>query len=859
MRDCRICRNRNRSVSYRLQFLCRYSHISNRKDIVMTIPTTIVHPEALPMELIQNYNPYSYAPEPAMPHPYAESYQLEPPRPQFVAQQYSAPPSPLFTPYAPSPVQPYPSPYASSPVQANPYFAHHASLPNTPQFVPHAALPNVPVNPAYRATPPNEYVNDHRAPLPAPVHNGAQVWLPPVSHPIAPPIVPVRPSSAGDIPQAPPSLPVAHAVYHPEQTQLHAIPNEAPKEEPRQIEFPSMAEPTSQVVSPISRPLPIPAALSSPNIQQPQPLPPPAPGARLEDRVPPPPNPPSASIAPPDTQSLSPPSNALGLPTLDIATALTQPAGVLSPRPRISPRMSFSNTESDRNVKVASMKSAPVEELERMAEQVRLEEEKERAAGTVGVINGEMSVAKTLPGPPVPSGKGVDVVKPAIPKVSEIFSFHAIPAGPKKPQGQGSESGLDALERRLSKAAAAERWLSAAPNPTLKHSVGGHKKIPSGPRQDTQTRSRESSRQRRAGKEGGLPPMPMPRSVTPEVQRVQEPLLVPLPVTSTSRSPSGSRERGRSPRGESVLNGPRSPARSPAKPEAAPSREAEMYLLRAQAVGRVGSWLDEVDHSDTGVHHVPWATLSGQAIPKTSSGFRSTKKAPTPNHATNLQLLFSENPAEDQIIQPLHSEEPPLIPVTKPPPPTLQEAAATAQIPMLKSKYASPLLTAFPPPQLEKKYDVRSARGGRGGVVTALTSVWGNDAKNEITQPAIFAPRPKPSFKVPTLPGPTIAISSNSNGYPMRNYEPRMALKASASTPAEINGTVARPVISSAASLARPRPVVPEHGGLLMASKSLPESIGGDVRRGNKPHTGSSPPVGVGRAKLRELIAKYQG
>ena len=63
-----------------------------------------------------------------------------------------------------------------------------------------------------------------------------------------------------------------------------------------------------------------------------------------------------------------------------------------------------------------------------------------------------------------------------------------------------------------------------------------------------------------------------------------------------------------------------------------------------------------------------------------------------------------------------------------------------------------------PQPQVEMKYDVKSARGGRGGRVTAVTSIWAEASKAR-AQPKVSqsaAPKPKPMTSItPTRPDDT--------------------------------------------------------------------------------------------------------
>ncbi|KAI9067691.1 hypothetical protein FKP32DRAFT_1609263 [Trametes sanguinea] len=234
---------------------------------------------------------------------------------------------------------------------------------------------------------------------------------------------------------------------------------------------------------------------------------------------------------------------------------------------------------------------------------------------------------------------------------------------------------------------------------------------------------------------------------------------------------------------------------------------------------------------------------------------------------------------------------------------------------------ASPRLAVYPPrpSDTEVKYDVRSARGGRGGIVTSVASLWASAAQSpakEPPKPALLATKPQakpaklaeqwkakagidnvsPSMtpksepsKSPALPDarpkalrptPKTATSSPSITSPSADTAAtsvadlttrRARMIKSASVPAVVSSSLATPMISSTASLARPVPAAAErrklnvklpptiteasdtHDQATASPASAPSSQGGL----------KSPPakaeMAFGQARLRELIKRYQG
>ena len=223
------------------------------------------------------------------------------------------------------------------------------------------------------------------------------------------------------------------------------------------------------------------------------------------------------------------------------------------------------------------------------------------------------------------------------------------------------------------------------------------------------------------------------------------------------------------------------------------------------------------------------------------------------------------------------------------------------------------------PPDLSAKYDVRSARGGRGGRVTAVAAFW---AAGEKQNGSTDRPMPKPWTKPytpgkpviapkPTVPPKTAGLSASkptvsnpalrkidigkvkptqgvSNPYAGQEDEEETSTKGtdhararmikSSSVPAVISSSTAIPMISSTASLVRPpgsSPVRERPGKIsrglntriptieeYVPSDSAPVGTGHTRGGEEKPRATGSPTkadLAFGQARLRDLIKKYQG
>lgn len=170
------------------------------------------------------------------------------------------------------------------------------------------------------------------------------------------------------------------------------------------------------------------------------------------------------------------------------------------------------------------------------------------------------------------------------------------------------------------------------------------------------------------------------------------------------------------------------------------------------------------------------------------------------------------------------------------------------------------------------KYDIRSARGGRGGRVTSVAALWSSLATQENTNPQVkpsHIPSENPQSRPQTKPHPAVSsptpirktpeVLGNLNVADLTQRRARMV--KSASVPAVVSSSLATPVISSTASLARPiKSQYPKQSYPAVAtnfSTNLsPSTPPGIKQHGAKPVVSGD--LAVGQTRLKELIKKYQ-
>ena len=293
--------------------------------------------------------------------------------------------------------------------------------------------------------------------------------------------------------------------------------------------------------------------------------------------------------------------------------------------------------------------------------------------------------------------------------------------------------------------------------------------------------------------------------------------------------------------------------------------------------------------------------------PSSVNDFRQTPTSSPERPTTAHRSPMSRSPsAEVKRSQP--SDAPPRT-RPLPPPPTQPTRLFPGRLPRFPSKPADP----------EVKYDVRSARGGRGGKVTQVASLWATKANANANAkagdttpvPAAVPKKPKvptspPAVRKPALnvhkrspistrPPPTglgigaagagagpvglnrIGVGGETRmGMGLGTREVSKATKAT-TVPAVLSSSHAVPMLSSTASLARVKAHGPGQG--LGQGRSLPPMISEtmlDLRSVSKNGGGVKTGAGAGavggggqgralgdlafgQARLRDLIKKYQG
>ena len=187
----------------------------------------------------------------------------------------------------------------------------------------------------------------------------------------------------------------------------------------------------------------------------------------------------------------------------------------------------------------------------------------------------------------------------------------------------------------------------------------------------------------------------------------------------------------------------------------------------------------------------------------------------------------------------------------------------------------SPRLPTFPQQAFdpEPKYDIRSARGGRGGRVTTVASIWasqGGDAA--YAKPTGISPssqKPKSNTQSSKKPAKTPPRSTTSPCTPVPFATSadlttrQVKLIKSSSVPAVVSSSHAMPTLSSTASLARS----PHHSDRRNSPINVPPTVLGALQaetqamsnvKPEKP-TRTTGDFAFGQARLRDLIKKYQG
>ncbi|KAI0064947.1 hypothetical protein BV25DRAFT_214971 [Artomyces pyxidatus] len=878
------------------------------KDIFLDLPVIIFHPATLPPPPplpVDPYIPYgsplydtplSPPPMPALsPAPFLDraqspyAYPLTPPPQQVYYDQGQV--------WFPHPAQsPFSIPYITSPppVHLQSYYPH------SPMVSPYDAVPR----PSSAEPAPSQPLYNLPSGLPAPA--GA--------HPL---------------------LPLTHV---PSEIPVAAEPEEGKGERASRFTHHLRMTSRHRSVSPQSHRFPVPSAQPIP--QQP-----------LGDNA----------IPPPTRSQLK-----LSLIDTPKAAGLT-PSAVLSPRPMPSPKLTY---REDPFTHLSLTKSERVQALERMAADV--EKENRDLSGEIN-LGQNLNVDKTLPGPPVPSGK--DRVQPAQrPRADMLFppgdsSRSAVYNGPapktptlsaltllKPPRGalanQGpssahGETGLDALERRLL-AEVGTRKLDQEPRrPDVRAVLPIAIPRPGAVDDDAVNDSAissltlgadveqdyEAARARPTGDDAAilLDGTHEHEHEHEIVDRISDERTQKQGRGRGSNSHSGESERGtRKGKARSAVSSDKGRTKSK-KNKQKDGRDEEAVKLRKAAKGRVAEWLGKIQTdvppgSDPSPVHsprsgspvpesptVPNPVESLPVIPATTEGrpVRSRKNSgqdvpsvagpSSPAKAANAPITENEQKDVSSAPNPRSSGFVPIAALRE-----RKEAAATRSRLPAPSAVANPstspisararfeaAIKATPAPVLKRdvpqpkklnglveprfpvfkplpnnspaKYDVRSARGGRGGKVSSVAAIWasgGTPAKPDLVAPAA---KPLPRDIPPAKPKALLGMAKVKPGMgpigplrtsPLSSPSPFSAAKAT-SSPAAVSSSLASPMLSSTASLSlpalkrdRPAPRVPP---------PVVEVRAVETGKTATPPVKTGADLAFGQARLRDLIKKYQG
>lgn len=586
---------------------------------------------------------------------------------------------------------------------------------------------------------------------------------------------------------------------------------------------------------------------------------------------------------------------------LTIPTGLSMDPEVVSPKPLHSPKQSYS---VDPFTHATLAKSERVETLERIAASA------ERKFSDMSKDVPEMMSLevidknKTLPAPPVPTGKAriISNLADSRPTAEDFFApaevVEETPPTPtlaavtstslKVPRLGGGLSGLDALEARLLAEVGTRKLDQDDRRPDVRSVLPIN--IPRPPQEDPANDSAISS-------------LNLPGLGADEMTKIGKANSAHSGATYRDGQRGRSRERDRKkakePSDETAIVEKRDKKK---KEKHGAGRDQEAYRLRKAAQGRIAAWLDNVSPDSPSQHSTPEPDEEDFPIPnirEPASDEQGSKEVPV-STAVTVQGDPTTPTDVDALPNPRSSGFVPIATLKA----NQQAASSTVKAADNKSvKLPADLqkcLPVYPPRALdpEVRYDVRSARGGRGGKVTAVAAIWASATQNqnEVKPPTPRPPlpskatkpspavgrsfaerqekkgqRPKPAVppkpnpprfaerQVPRSNVPTVTANTD-NDTPSAAVRRARLVKA-ASVPAVLSSSLATPMLSSTASLARPPALTKDK----IHVKAQISSGLTDIREVSAP---AVPPKTVpavktemafGQARLKELIKKYQG
>ncbi|KAI0706423.1 hypothetical protein C8Q76DRAFT_818795 [Earliella scabrosa] len=667
---------------------------------------------------------------------------------------------------------------------------------------------------------------------------------------------------------------------------------------------------------------------------------------------------------------------------------------VVSPRPMLSPKVSFSKDPFEQATQVAALERLAAQEEAHKNVAASLPPPPVVAPALSERSAGSDSRDKTLPKPPVPSAKehvpaarsradalfppdlfeaGVDETPPTPTLAAAVTSLKV----PRNLRGGPNGSGLDALEARLL-AEVGTRKPERARVPDVRTVLPNPITIPRANDVEPPVDSAISSltlptldidadektlKRGNVSRGGGSD-----REHEHEHEHEHDAELE-LGATSTARArdSKGTTTRGRESRDTKRAGGSggarrrteraekgdkdKGSSKHTADADGGAGKDKELQKLRKAAQGRIAAWLGSIDPEEPPQSATPPPETPPPVTP-------SPRRGRSPTRVSKSPVRVSRSPARSPAISPARSAavtpEPPASPLrekkseevvlknvpgsspkSKEEPQETQAApnprssgflpigtvranqAAKANVVKFGKKStpfdayllpkASPKLGVYPPRPLdsEVKYDVRSARGGKGGIVTSVAAIWasagqtqpgdkapiakpvpvkpqpkparlaeqwkaktGLDASSPTTKATPPVPKPKPdALKSPTLstspasfdgrpkamrPTPKTATSSpavtSAASDPMvQSVADLTARRArmikSPSVPAVVSSSTATPMLSSTASLARPSPMRVDRNKL---NVKLPPTISeAETRTDTSNSTSGTPAAGT--------------
>jgi hypothetical protein len=346
------------------------------------------------------------------------------------------------------------------------------------------------------------------------------------------------------------------------------------------------------------------------------------------------------------------------------------------------------------------------------------------------------------------------------------------------------------------------------------------------------------------------------------------------------------------------------------EPDIVKGQEEEALQLRKAAKGRVAMWLGDAKEADPpplSETRIIEQAAREQPASEAIKQIREALKGPTGDTMPETTVP-GPTPDGPKRIDPSKVQLPGrtssgFLPMSRHPAkglPRIAESSSTTSVeqPAVLERYKPGLQ-----PIKVANYDVRSARGGRGGKVTSVAALWAEKATSDAANPTPVSPKiqsvgvPLPmmvrlgqeKIKLPTSPGANLAKPKEEERSedkpqektppagkpypwfgaaisPARSAPANMIAKG-VSVPAKLSSSFASPTLSSTESLARPQPTKPvkpvaaavPRPAPLVQKPTPPAASPMQLQASASEPRLSAQVVSFGQARLKGLIAKYQG